>query len=103
LATVLDALVIPEGALVDLDDLDTAIESRAWGATSWRAFQALDAYARSNDRLGFWHWCETTSSPHSWPATPKKLAMNESEVSSTTHASGRPVACRLTQPSTLPG
>jgi hypothetical protein len=76
----LTALVIPEGALVDLDDLDTAIESRAWGATSWRAFQALDAYARSNDRLGFWHWCETTSSPHSWPATPKKLAMNESEA-----------------------
>ncbi|MFD1147584.1 hypothetical protein [Saccharothrix hoggarensis] len=77
-------LRVPDGALVDLDLIDNAVESRAWGQTAWRAFLALHAYGEAlrdaeHDPGSFWTWCENSGHPHAWTATPKKLAMGESE------------------------
>lgn len=77
-------LSFPEDACVDLDDLDTAVEAKAWGLTSWRAFLALYAYGEalhsSNGTADFWTWCVKSGNPYVWTATPKKLAMSESET-----------------------
>ncbi|NKE59048.1 hypothetical protein FXN61_20430 [Lentzea sp. PSKA42] len=77
-------LSFPDDACVDLDDLDAAVEARAWGQTSWRAFLALYAYGEtlrtSDNAADFWSWCVKSRHPHVWPATPKKLAMSESET-----------------------
>ena len=76
----LDGVVLPEQACRDLPELDRRVEARTWGQSSWRAFVALDAYAR-DARFGsnFWEWCKAGRSPFTWPASPKKLAMHESE------------------------
>lgn len=78
----LEGVVIPEGAIQDLDDLDQAMESTAWGETAWRALQALDAYAQTAGDFngGFWEWCSSSGDPMVWPASQKKLAMSESET-----------------------
>ena len=74
-------VVIPDAALSTVDELDSAVESQAWGHTSWRAFRALSAYAEAADSSsGLWDWCLTSSSPDVWPATSKKLAMVESDT-----------------------
>jgi hypothetical protein len=77
-------LSFPESACVELELLDNSTESRAWGATSWRAFRALNAYAEElagpEDPGSFWNWCKNSRSPFNWPATAKKLAMVESET-----------------------
>lgn len=78
-----DWLALPDEACVDLADLDSAVESRAWGQTAWEALRALHAYAeqRSEGEFagGFWIWCES-GHPLAWRATSKKLSMVESET-----------------------
>ncbi|WP_394613061.1 hypothetical protein JNUCC0626_24225 [Lentzea sp. JNUCC 0626] len=77
-------LSLPDTACVDLDDLDAAVEAKAWGQTAWRAFLALHAYAEAlrnvEGTADFWSWCSQSGHPHVWPATSKKLAMSESET-----------------------
>lgn len=73
---------VPDSAMRELDDIDTAPEAYNWGNKTWRGLRALAAYAKDRaegwDKGGFWEWC--ASGPAlGWPATPKKLAMTESE------------------------
>ncbi|MFJ4103706.1 hypothetical protein [Amycolatopsis japonica] len=78
-----DFLSFPDDACKDLDDIDTAVEARAWGETSWRGFRALHAYGQAlagADYPGsFWTWCANSHNPYVWPANSKKLAMVESD------------------------
>ena len=78
-----DRLVIPDEALHDLDQLDAAATSTAWGQTSWEGFLALHAYASDRatgwDGGGFWEWCLNSGNSRAWRASEKKLAMAESE------------------------
>lgn len=77
----LDRVVIPDSAIETIGEIDAAEESPAWGRSTWRALRALDAYARDADgAAGFWSWCANSGHPYAWPATPKKLAMNDSET-----------------------
>lgn len=73
-------LAIPIGADRELDGVDAAPNALAWGNTVWRGLCALADYAKdvSNGAFsgGFWNWCAHAGV---WPATPKKLAMGESE------------------------
>lgn len=76
----LPGVVLPDAACRDLDELDRALEARSWGQTAWRAFLALHAFALDRSfKPGFWEWCVAARSPLVWPASPKKLAMRESE------------------------
>ena len=76
----LQGIVLPIEACRDLEELDRKIESGAWGRAAWRALRALDAFARDVEfGPGFWQWCDADRSPYGWPASPKKLAMRESE------------------------
>lgn len=70
----------PEAACHDLPRLDQAIESSAWAKTAWRGFVALDSYAKTATAGagGFYQWC-VSSGASSWSASPKKLAMVESD------------------------
>ncbi|WEG08627.1 hypothetical protein PU630_15485 [Microbacterium horticulturae] len=75
-------LVLPDSAIRELDDIDTAPEAYNWGNKTWRGLRALAAYAQDRaagwDKGGFWEWC--ASGPAlGWPATSKKLSMTESE------------------------
>ena len=75
-------VVVPDTAPRELDGIDSAPNAYAWGITTWRGLQALSAYAQAS-RAGFagdfWVWCERGEAL-AWPATPKKLAMRESET-----------------------
>ncbi|MET8764361.1 hypothetical protein [Lentzea sp. NPDC004782] len=77
-------LSFPDGACIDLGVLDTAVEAKAWGQRSWRAFLALYAYGEAlrnfSDTADFWTWCVKSGDPRVWPANTKKLAMSESET-----------------------
>lgn len=79
-----DHLCFPDSACVDLHMIDSAVESKAWGQTSWRAFLALHAYgealANGGNPGSFWTWCANSRHPYAWPATSKKLAMTESDT-----------------------
>ncbi|SIN73676.1 hypothetical protein [Agromyces cerinus] len=75
-------LALPDSAVRDLEDIDTAPNAFAWGNTTWRGLRALAAYAEDRasgwDAGGFWEWC--ASGPVlGWPATSKKLSMTESD------------------------
>lgn len=76
-------LAMPDSAARELDDIDTAPNSYAWGNTTWRGLRALAAYAedRANgwDKGGFWEWC-AEGPLVGWPATTKKLSMSEGET-----------------------
>lgn len=76
-------LAVPDTAPQELDDIDTAPNSFAWGNTTWRGLRALAAYAedRANgwDKGGFWEWC-AEGPLLGWPATTKKLSMSEGET-----------------------
>lgn len=77
-----DWLVVPDSAIRELDDIDTAPEAFNWGNKTWRGLRALAAYAEDRaagwNKGGFWEWC--ASGPVlGWPATSKKLSMTESE------------------------
>jgi len=74
---------LPDSAIRDLDDIDTAPEAYNWGNKTWRGLRALAAYAEDRaggwSNGGFWEWC--ASGPLlGWPATPKKLSMTEGET-----------------------
>ncbi|MBY0688349.1 hypothetical protein K5S26_07320 [Microbacterium marinilacus] len=78
-----DWVALPDSAIRELDDIDTAPEAYNWGNKTWRGLRALAAYAEDRaggwDRGGFWDWC--ASGPLlGWPATSKKLSMTESET-----------------------
>jgi hypothetical protein len=78
-----DWLVLPDAAVRDLANIDSAPEAYNWGNKIWRGLRALAAYAQDRDggwdRGGFWEWC--ASGPLlGWPATSKKLSMTESET-----------------------
>ncbi len=78
----LSLVALPAEACRDLDDLDSATESRAWGQAAWRGFRALDAYASEAPEFagGFREWCQQTANPWKWNPSSKKLAMSESET-----------------------
>lgn len=73
---------LPEEAIRDLHELDSAPEATAWAKTSWRGFKALEAYASeaADAKGGFWEWCKNSKHQDTWPATPKKLSMTESDT-----------------------
>jgi hypothetical protein len=76
-------LAVPDSAIRELEDVDTAPTAFAWGNRTWGGLRALAAYAQDRaggwDNGGFWEWC--ASGPLlGWPATPKKLAMTEGET-----------------------
>lgn len=79
-----DHLVLPDTACVDLEDIDNAVESRAWGQNCWKALRALHAYAAAvasgSSGGSFWTWCANSGHPLVWPASSKKLALRESET-----------------------
>jgi hypothetical protein len=72
---------LPDSAIHDLEQLDSAPEATAWAQTSWRGFRALQAYASeaATRNGGFFEWCQHTSHADNWPATSKKVSMSESE------------------------
>ncbi|HCG54650.1 hypothetical protein [Brevibacterium sp.] len=74
-------LRVPESAARDLDRIDGAPNASAWASTTWRGLVALADYARDVRQRGvtggFWNWCAQQGS---WPASPKKLAMSESQT-----------------------
>lgn len=78
----LDGIVLHPDAPRDIDKLETAVNSTAWANAIWRGLRALNEYALSDEGIagGFWEWCLGTTSPWSWPATSKKLAIQESET-----------------------
>lgn len=78
----LSLVSLPDEAIRDLHELDSAPEATAWAKTSWRGFKALEAYASeaANVRGGFWEWCKNSKHQDTWPATPKKLSMVESDT-----------------------
>lgn len=78
--THLPGVVLPTTATRRTHELDEALESGSWGQASWRALRDLQAYTDdADDYNGFWDWCEHSGSAYAWPASPKKLAMSESE------------------------
>ncbi|MBO3725594.1 hypothetical protein J5X07_11260 [Actinomyces bowdenii] len=77
-----DWVALPGGALRDVELLSNQPQSEVWGNTCWRGFRALASYARAKSRGcegGFWEWCQSGPA-QGWPATDKKLSMNESEA-----------------------
>ena len=76
-------LAVPESAPRELEGIDTAPNSYAWGNTTWRGLRALAAYAEDRaggwDRGGFWEWC-AEGPLLGWPATSKKLSMSEGDT-----------------------
>jgi hypothetical protein len=74
-------VVVAVEAPVDIDKLDSSVQSRSWAMSIWRALRALDGYAANVEDIsgGFWEWCQQTHTAWKWPASTKKLAMTESE------------------------
>ncbi|MEU1756774.1 hypothetical protein ABZ436_29530 [Micromonospora matsumotoense] len=75
-------LSVPSTAPRELEGIDSAPNAYAWGNTAWRGLRALAAYARAKSggfSGNFWTWCER-GDPRAWPASKKKLAMQESET-----------------------
>lgn len=78
-----ERVVLPEAALREIDGLDADEKASDWARELWKALRALNAYAEESEFFqgGFWEWCEHSNSEHNlWPATPKKLAMKESDT-----------------------
>lgn len=76
----LGGISVPPEACQELDEIDARLEGRTWGRMAWRAFLALHAFALDTEfKPGFWEWCVAARTPLAWPASPKKLAMDESE------------------------
>ena len=74
---------LPDPALREIDTLDADEKAADWARELWKALRALNAYAEESEFFqgGFWEWCEHSNSEHNlWPATPKKLAMKESDT-----------------------
>lgn len=81
-ASRLSGLAVHPDAAREIDKLDSSIESSKWANAIWRGLRALDAYASegANGAGGFWEWCQRGAAAWTWPASPKKLAMRESET-----------------------
>ena len=76
-------VAVPNAALKEIDVLDADEKSADWARELWKGLRALNAYAEESEFFqgGFWEWCEHSNSEHNlWPATPKKLAMSESDT-----------------------
>lgn len=76
-------LTVPDAALREIDALEADEKAGDWARELWKACRALNAYAEESEffRGGFWEWCEhSNSTDNVWPATPKKLAMSESDT-----------------------
>ena len=76
-----EQVVIPDAAPREIEDLESDEKAGDWARELWKALRALNAYAGEAEFFngGFWEWCEHTNNPFAWPATPKKLAMSESD------------------------
>jgi hypothetical protein len=80
----LSEVVVPQTAEATTAELDGALQANVWGQKTWQALRALHLYALDHESFGgFWDWCERSGHPYAWPATPKKLAMSESETALT--------------------
>lgn len=78
-----DWVSVPDSAPRDLDGINTGANAAAWGNAAWRGLRALAVYAEAKaDGFdgGFWEWCQLSGHPLAWPASPKKLAMHESDT-----------------------
>ncbi len=77
-----DRVVLPEAALKEIEAIEADEKSSDWARELWKGIQALQAYAEEAEFFtgGFWEWCEHSSSPHTWYASPQKLAMKESDT-----------------------
>ncbi len=78
-----DRVELPGPALREIDTLDADEKAADWARELWKALRALNAYAEESEFFqgGFWEWCEHSNSKENlWPATPKKLAMKESDT-----------------------
>ncbi len=76
-------VVIGDPALREIDALEADEKAADWARELWKACRALNAYAEESEFFqgGFWEWCEHSNSEDNlWPATPKKLAMSESDT-----------------------
>ncbi|MFD2024078.1 hypothetical protein [Promicromonospora aerolata] len=76
-------LSVPDTAAQELDGIDSAPTAFTWANNTWRGLRALAAYAQAKQEGwtgSFWEWCAGSGNPFVWPATTKKLAMNESET-----------------------
>jgi hypothetical protein len=75
----LPLVCIPEGALRELDELDSSPKYQVWASTVWQGLCALHEYAEvkaTGERpAGFLLWCQDSGA---WPSN--KLAMTESET-----------------------
>lgn len=71
-------------ASIDIEELDSALESETWAKSIWLGLRALNQYAKRPQDFsgGFWEWCQHAagSTLFAWPASNKKLAMYESET-----------------------
>jgi hypothetical protein len=78
----LRGVVVHPGAARDIDKLDQHLEGPKWANTIWRGLRALDEYGErgAQEGNGFWEWCRAGEAAWAWPASQKKLAMNESKT-----------------------
>ncbi len=77
-----DKVALPDAALKEIEALESDEKSTDWARELWKGLQALQAYAEEAEFFtgGFWEWCEHSSSPYTWYASPQKLAMSESDT-----------------------
>ena len=76
-------VMIGDPALREIEALEADEKASDWARELWKACRALNAYADESEFFqgGFWEWCEHSNSTQNvWPATPKKLAMSESDT-----------------------
>ena len=85
----LNALVVPEAAVRDLDKLDRQKEHGTWVRDAWKALCALQAYAEQGRSRGgnFADWCLKGESEHVW--YPDRLALHESDTTMSMHGDKR--------------
>lgn len=76
----LSGISIPSGVEQGIGDIDSHVLSKAWGLTLWQGLRALHVYALSNFDGDFRQWCQESNHVYAWSASPKKLAMRESEA-----------------------
>ncbi len=88
--SVRDALSVARANLVRVEipleieqhiaELDNSIHTRSFARSVFDGLLALEAYAHAGSGSGdFREWCKSSKNPRRWYASPKKLAMRESE------------------------
>ena len=76
----LDGVAIAEGALAELDELETGPDAAAVISKITRAVRALDAYARdpqARQHQNFAYWCRNSGHPQAWYAN--QVVISEGE------------------------